>query len=65
MHRPCMCAGWPALLLAALAGCAAPDGQYVVIQFETSFENKKKAVETITPMMAPDGTWRVSGYFIK
>ena len=43
----------------------APDGQYVVIQFETSFENKKKAVETITPMMAPDGTWRVSGYFIK
>lgn len=43
----------------------APDGEYVVIQFETSFENKKSAVETITPMMAKDGTWRVSGYYIK
>jgi hypothetical protein len=43
----------------------APDGEYVVIQFETSFENKKAAVETITPMMDEDGAWRVSGYFIK
>lgn len=43
----------------------APDGEYVVIQFETSFENKKSAVETITPMMNKDGTWRVSGYYIK
>ena len=43
----------------------APDGAYVVIQFETSFENKKSAIETVTPMMDKDGTWRVSGYFIK
>lgn len=43
----------------------APDGQYVVIQFETSFENKKSSVETVTPMMDEDGRWRVSGYFIK
>jgi len=43
----------------------APDGEYVVIQFETSFENKKSAVETITPMMDKDGVWRVSGYYIK
>lgn len=43
----------------------APDGQYVVIQFEASFENKKKAVETVTPMLDKDGQWRVSGYFIK
>jgi hypothetical protein len=43
----------------------APDGEYVVIQFETSFENKKSAIETVTPMMDKDGTWRVSGYFIK
>lgn len=43
----------------------APDGKYVVIQYETSFQNKKSAVETVTPMMDPDGTWRVSGYFIK
>lgn len=43
----------------------APDGEYVVIQFETSFENKRSAVETITPMLGEDGEWRVSGYFIK
>jgi hypothetical protein len=43
----------------------APDGEYVVIQFDTSFKNKSSAVETVTPMMDKDGQWRVSGYFIK
>jgi hypothetical protein len=43
----------------------APDGEYVVIQFETSFEKKKSAIETVTPMMDKDDRWRVSGYFIK
>lgn len=43
----------------------APDGEYVVITFETSFENKKSAIETVTPMLDKDGKWRVSGYFIK
>jgi ABC-type molybdate transport system substrate-binding protein len=43
----------------------APDGQYVVIQYDTAFEHKKSAVETITSMLDKDGTWRVSGYFIK
>ncbi len=43
----------------------APDGEYVVIQFDTSFENKKDAVETIVPMLDKDGKWRTSGYFIK
>lgn len=43
----------------------APDGEYLVIQFTTSFANKKSSVETVTPMLENDGTWRVSGYFIK
>ncbi|MDJ0572863.1 MAG: DUF4019 domain-containing protein [Pleurocapsa sp. MO_192.B19] len=43
----------------------APDGEYVVIQFNTSFEHKKSAVETVTPMKDQDGKWRVSGYYIK
>jgi hypothetical protein len=43
----------------------APAGEYVVIQFDSSFENKKPAVETVTPMLDKDGKWRVSGYFIK
>ena len=42
----------------------APDGQYVVIQFKTSFENKRNAVETVTPMLEDNGSWLVAGYFI-
>lgn len=43
----------------------APDGEYVIILFDTSFQNKKTAVETITPMIDKDGNWRVSGYYIR
>ena len=43
----------------------APDGEYVVIQFDTQFENKAAAVETVTAMHEKDGSWRVAGYFIK
>ena len=42
-----------------------PDGKYVVIQYEAVFENKSSAIETVTPMLDPDGAWRVSGYFIR
>jgi hypothetical protein len=43
----------------------APDGEYVVIKYGSSFEHKQAAVETVTPMMDKDGKWRVSGYYIK
>ena len=43
----------------------APDGEYVVIQFSTSFENNTSATETITPALDKDGQWRTSGYYIK
>jgi hypothetical protein len=43
----------------------APAGQYVVMQFETSFANKKSAVETVTFMLEKDGQWKSAGYFIK
>jgi len=43
----------------------APDGQYVIIQYNTTFEKKMSAVETVTPMLDQDGKWRVSGYYIK
>jgi hypothetical protein len=42
----------------------APDGQYVILQYETSFANKASAVETITPML-DNGPWKVSGYYLK
>lgn len=43
----------------------APDGEYVIVVFKTSFENKKSAIERVTPMLEKDGKWRVTGYFIK
>jgi hypothetical protein len=43
----------------------APDGEYVVFQFTTSFEKKRTATETVTPMRDRDGEWRVSGYFVR
>ena len=42
-----------------------PDGHYVVIEFNTTFENKKSGIDTVTPKMDKDGMWRVSGYYIK
>ncbi len=42
----------------------APDGEYVVLQFQTSFANKKSAIETVTPML-DGGSWRVSGYYVR
>jgi hypothetical protein len=42
-----------------------PDGRYVVIQYESSFEHKQSAIETITPMLDSDGLWHVSGYYLK
>lgn len=41
-----------------------PDGKYVVIQFDTRFENKARAIETVTAQLEKDGNWRVGGYYI-
>jgi hypothetical protein len=43
----------------------APPGQYVVIQYDASFERQAAVVETITPMLDGDGKWRVSGYYVR
>ncbi len=43
----------------------APKGEYVVIQYKTIFEKKRDAVETVIPVLDKDGSWRVSGYYIK
>jgi serine/threonine protein kinase/tetratricopeptide (TPR) repeat protein len=43
----------------------APDGRYIVMQFETSFANKKSAIETVTFMLEKDGQWKSCGYYIK
>ena len=43
----------------------APDGEYVVMQFDTAFEQKAAAVETVTAAREKDGSWKIAGYFIK
>jgi hypothetical protein len=43
----------------------APDGEYVMIQYDTSFTHKKSAAEIVVPMMDADGRWRVSEYSIR
>jgi len=42
-----------------------PAGEYVIIEFESSFEYKSKASETVTLMRDRDGVWRVTRYFIE
>lgn len=42
----------------------APDGEYLVIQFKTEFQNKKSAIETLT-LSKSNGHWLPVGYFIK
>ncbi len=42
-----------------------PDAEYVLLKYDTSFEHKKKAVETVTMTLEKDGHWRAAGYAIK
>jgi hypothetical protein len=43
----------------------APRGPFVVLQFQTNFERKQGAVETVTPALGEDHRWRVTSYFIR
>ena len=43
----------------------APDGNYVVLTYESAFANKANAVETVTFMQEKDGSWHAAGYFIR
>lgn len=43
----------------------APDGDYVVLMYDTRFAHKAHAVETVVPVRDQDGRWKVSGYFVK
>lgn len=43
----------------------APEGEYVVIEFDTRFEKRPLAAETVTSERGKDGSWRVAGYWIR
>ena len=44
---------------------ATAKGDFVIAQFDSSFENLKYAIETVTFQKAPDGSWKAAGYYIK
>lgn len=41
-----------------------PRGEYVVVQFNTSFDKKQPAVENVTMVFDEDRTWRVFSYSV-
>ena len=43
----------------------APEGDYVVVQFDTRFANGALSMETVTAEREKDGAWRISGYWIR
>ena len=43
----------------------APAGEYVLLQYESSFEAMEKASEVISLTLEKDGKWRVVGYFVR
>lgn len=43
----------------------AQPGHYFVIKFDSVFEKRPRAVESITAMLEEDGQWRVAGYEVK
>jgi len=42
----------------------APDGEYVILIYETDFKKKNNAQEIVVPMLDKDGKWRISGYHV-
>ncbi len=41
-----------------------PDMEMVVVQFQTSFQNKILSYETISHVRMKGGSWKVAGYYI-
>src|SRR5208282_1285411 len=42
----------------------APDGEYVIMNFDTSFVGQKSATETVTFLLEKDEKWKAAGYYI-
>jgi hypothetical protein len=42
-----------------------PSGQYAIVYFVSSFQEKADALETVVLTKEPDGTWKTIGYTIK
>lgn len=43
----------------------APDGEHVVVSFDTTFANRRAATETVIAILDADLVWRVTSYTVK
>lgn len=43
----------------------SPEGEYIVLKYESRFEAGGQLEETITVMLDQNGNWRVAGYFMQ
>jgi len=43
----------------------SPDGEYILINFESHFQKQQSAKEQVIVMLEDDHLWRVAGYFVK
>jgi hypothetical protein len=42
-----------------------PDANYIVLKFDTVFERKKKAVETVVTIVDQNGQLSIAGYYVE
>ena len=43
----------------------APPGEYVIFNYDSSFQNNKYATEVVAVAKGSDGVWRVVGYYFE
>lgn len=43
----------------------SPEGDYIVLIFESRFQAADDITETVTVMLEEDGVWRVAGYYVQ
>ncbi len=48
-----------------LPGGKTMKGNYVIVQYHSSYDNLANAVETVTFEKEADGSWKASGYYVK
>lgn len=43
----------------------SPDGDYLILRYDSAFTNKQSAIETLSLVEEAPGVWSVAGYWIK
>ncbi|PLX89622.1 MAG: hypothetical protein C0614_01740, partial [Desulfuromonas sp.] len=43
----------------------SPDGEYIVLTYESRFANYQELNETVTVTLDSDARWKIAGYFVQ